>query len=131
MPPFVAARMIDTETKPLIAADSKKALNGFRFNDLRQSVGLVERPWTGTEMLQYIIEAEYCRQDLERHAGQLSCLADKSAKAIREAQLEARKKDDFLAMMSHEIRTPLNGILGMAAVLSSRGLGGIERDCVE
>src|SRR5207248_829606 len=61
----------------------------------------------------------------------LSWLVDKSAKAARQAQLEAQNKDDFLAMMSHEIRTPLNGILGMAAVLLSRDLGTTERDCVE
>ena len=123
--------MIDTEAKLLITEDTGNVQDGFRRTDLRQSIGLVDRPWTGAEMLQYVIEAEYCRQDLERHATELSSLVDQSAKAAREAQLKAQNKDDFLAMMSHEIRTPLNGILGMAGVLLSRDLASTERDCVE
>jgi two-component system, sensor histidine kinase len=123
--------MIDTDAKLLITEDTGNVEDGLRRTDLRQSIGLVERPCTGAEMLQYVIEAEYCRQDLERHATQLSWLVDQSAKAAREAQLKAQNKDDFLAMMSHEIRTPLNGILGMAGVLLSRDLASTERDCVE
>ena len=59
--------MIDTEAKLLIVEDTENVEDGLRLTDLRQSIGLVDRPWTGAEMLQYVIEAEYCRQDLERH----------------------------------------------------------------
>ena len=126
-----ARRMINTQTKPVTSADQGRAEDGFRPSGLRQSMGLVERPWTGADMLQYVIEAEYCRENLQRHAAELTLSAEESAKATRLAQLEAQKRNDFLAVMSHEIRTPLNGILGMAAVLSSRNLGTTERDCVE
>lgn len=37
--------------------------------------------------------------------------------ARREAEREARAKDEFLATMSHELRTPLNAMLGWAKML--------------
>jgi PAS domain S-box-containing protein len=43
------------------------------------------------------------------------------------AQSANQAKSRFLATMSHEIRTPLNGILGMAQVLLSPGIGELER----
>ncbi|MCR8923955.1 response regulator [Dasania sp. GY-MA-18] len=37
--------------------------------------------------------------------------------ALKEAQVSARLKAEFLASMSHEIRTPMNGVLGMLDLL--------------
>lgn len=115
-----------------IALDTEFATSdGFRSYSLSQSVGLIDRVCTETEVLHYMLQAEAARQDLERSTDDLKQLMEQSARAAREAQTAARGKGEFLAMMSHEIRTPLNGIIGMTSVLLSKDLGPQERDCVE
>lgn len=42
--------------------------------------------------------------------------------AQRQLQLEARRKDDFIAMLGHELRNPLAPILHAAELLDSEGL---------
>ena len=96
----------------------------FRPNSVRQSVGLVDRKCSDSEVLQRFLEMEYSREQLVK-------LADESAKVAREAQKSAQCKSDFLAMVSHEIRTPLNGIVGMTSILLSSKLPPAERDYVE
>jgi PAS domain S-box-containing protein len=56
--------------------------------------------------------------------------------ALERAELEARMKDEFLAILSHELRTPLNAIFGWANILRTsdnpveiaEGLEVIERN---
>ncbi len=119
------------EDNQLDVDDDSASYEGFRPYSLSQSVGLIDRECTETEVLHYMLQAEATRQELERSTHDLRQLMEQSARATREAQSAARGKSDFLAMMSHEIRTPLNGIIGMTAVLLSRDLGAQERDCVE
>jgi signal transduction histidine kinase len=79
---------------------------------LRQSLGLIDRPCTESELLQYLIEGTAARQELDRQAGQLVSLAEHSA-------------------AFQEMRTPLNGIIEMTEVLRSKNLPESTRDCVE
>ena len=123
--------MPDRDAGLLVFEQPNEAQDEFRPYSLSQSVGLVERRLSDTEVLQCLIETEASRQDMERYANELGELVEKSTKATREAQVAARSKSDFLAMMSHELRTPLNGIIGMSGILLSKNLEASERDCVE
>jgi signal transduction histidine kinase/ActR/RegA family two-component response regulator len=90
-----------------------------------------DRTCSADEMLQYFLEMESSRQDLQRYAHQLKKSIAEANKLSKDAQRAVREKTDFLAVMSHEMRTPLNGIIGMTSILLSRALGEQERDCVE
>lgn len=83
------------------------------------------------EMLQYLLEIESSRQDLQKYAQQLKESVTEATKTSHDATRAAQEKTDFLAVMSHEMRTPLNGIIGMTSILLSRPLGPQERDCVD
>ena len=52
-------------------------------------------------------------------------------RAKREAEANARAKEDFLANMSHEIRTPMNGVLGMAGLLAKTPLDAQQRQYLD
>ncbi|MBV9613436.1 MAG: response regulator [Acidobacteriaceae bacterium] len=91
----------------------------------------LDRKCTDSELLEFILQSEFSRQNLALEANKLSRLVDESAQQIRNARSAAQAKSDFLAMMSHEIRTPLNGIIGMTAILLGSELGTSERDYVE
>ncbi len=52
-------------------------------------------------------------------------------RAKREAETNARAKENFLANMSHEIRTPMNGVLGMAGLLAKTPLDAQQRQYLD
>jgi signal transduction histidine kinase/NO-binding membrane sensor protein with MHYT domain/CheY-like chemotaxis protein len=56
--------------------------------------------------------------------------AERLTRALAEADLANRAKDEFLTNMSHEVRTPLNGVLGLADILSKTELTPAQRDMV-
>jgi two-component system, sensor histidine kinase and response regulator len=94
-----------------------------RSQSLRQSLGLIDRPCTESELLQHLIEGTAARQELDRQAGQLLSLAEHSA--------AAEAKNGFLHNLGQEMRTPLNGIMGMTEELRSKHLPESASDCVE
>jgi signal transduction histidine kinase/ActR/RegA family two-component response regulator len=81
-------------------------------------------------------------EELDRHRHHLEeLLAERSGDLIRAntelatardaAEAASRAKSAFLANMSHEIRTPLNGVLGMAYLLRSSGIGARQQGYVD
>jgi signal transduction histidine kinase len=95
---------------------------------LRQSLGLIDRPCSESELLQYLIEGAAVRQELEQQARQLVSLAESTA-----APLEGAFHDNtgFLSHLSREMRTPLNGIIGMTEALRGKHLPEPVRNCVD
>ncbi len=59
---------------------------------------------------------------------QLDMLAEKEAKARREADIAYNAKGKLLSLLSHEIRTPLNGVIGMATLLEATGLNNEQKE---
>jgi len=49
--------------------------------------------------------------------------ARNSERALNEARLSGRVKDEFLARISHELRTPLNAILGFSEIIKEQFFG--------
>lgn len=57
-------------------------------------------------------------QALIRNVKEKELLNGKLLIAVKEANIAAQSKSDFLSTMSHELRTPLNSVIGMAELLS-------------
>jgi signal transduction histidine kinase/DNA-binding response OmpR family regulator len=81
-----------------------------------------------------ITDSVVARQKSDRTTKEAAAAKER---ALQDAELTNRAKDEFLATMSHELRTPLNAILGWAGLLKGdssdpgmrqRGLDVIERN---
>ncbi len=59
---------------------------------------------------------------------QMDMLAEKEAKARREADIAYNAKSKLLSLLSHEIRTPMNGVIGMATLLAGTDLNSEQRE---
>ncbi len=55
-------------------------------------------------------------------------LEDKLREAKKEADKNAKIKEDFLANMSHEIRTPMNGVLGFSRLLLQTKMTNLQHE---
>lgn len=55
-------------------------------------------------------------------------LEEKLREAKKEAEKNAKIKEDFLANMSHEIRTPMNGVLGFSRLLLQTKMTNIQHE---
>jgi two-component system, sensor histidine kinase and response regulator len=98
----------------------------------RQSLGLIDRPCTEGELLQYLIEGAAVRDELDQQARQLVSLAERSAAAAcRPAVTAFEDRKSFLNSLGREIQAPLNSILAMTEVLRSKQLPKPARECVE
>jgi len=118
--------MAHREGDPFLIVEAPAA-EDFRPHTLRQSLGLIEQCLAE----QPVVERRCTEQDILHHFLEIESSRERLRREARQAEISAQAKSDFLAMMSHEMRTPLNGIIGMTAVLLSRGLSEHERDCVE
>jgi signal transduction histidine kinase len=99
----------------------------------RQSLGLIDRPCTEGELLQYLIEGEAVRHELDEQASQLVALAEHSAAAacLPGVADAFQDRENFLTHLGYEMQTPLLGILSMTEVLRSKQLPKAARECVE
>jgi len=61
------------------------------------------------------LELYNVNQSLEKRVGERTLELEK---ALKNAQVAQKTKDNFLASMSHELRTPLNSIIGFSQILS-------------
>ena len=72
------------------------------------------------QMVETLLQAH---RRIEDQAKSLEEMAERSNRAMREAQAANTAKTEFLAMMSHELRTPLNAILGFSDIMANRVFG--------
>ena len=97
----------------------------------RQSLGLIDRPCTESELLQHLIEGEAARQELDQQASQLLSLAEHSAAAGCLPAATSPDRTSFLSSLGHEMQAQLKGILALTEVLQSKHLPKSARVCVE
>jgi len=94
----------------------------FQLPEIRQLAWTLSSKWTREKQLRELHE------DLELRVEQKT---EQLSKALAQAQMASRVKDEFLTNMSHELRTPLNGLLGMIRLLGETSLKDEQRQYLD
>jgi signal transduction histidine kinase/CheY-like chemotaxis protein/HPt (histidine-containing phosphotransfer) domain-containing protein len=130
---FLVSMILATFAAGLITLSLLRRIVFARLFRLESELNQIGRDGTASARVRVDGRDELARL-AERVNGMLTLLeqARQLVESARDSALQAnRAKSDFLANMSHELRTPMNGVIGLANILSQRGLPPAEQEMVE
>ena len=98
--------------------------------EIRERTKTGEHYWTHTSIVPFINDRGEPSQYIVTQSDitDRKNLEEKLREAKKEADKNAKIKEDFLANMSHEIRTPMNGVLGFSRLLLQTEMDGQQHE---